>query len=62
MDSTLLNWPDWVGTTLYGYTEDTAGQSPPGLSLLPELRQELKTSVRVVCGGNRLAISGWRRP
>ena len=21
---------DWVGTTLYGYTEDTAGQSPPG--------------------------------
>ena len=42
---------DWVGTTLYGYTEDTAGQSPPGLSLLPELRQELKTSVRVVCEG-----------
>ena len=42
---------DWVGTTLYGYTEETAGQPPPGISLLPELRQELKTSVRLICEG-----------
>ena len=51
---------DWVGTTLYGYTEDTAGQSPPGLSLLPELRQELKTSVRVVCEGGIASPSAAR--
>ena len=42
---------DWVGTTLYGYTEDTADESPPALDLLPELRKELKTSVRLICEG-----------
>lgn len=28
---------DWVGTTLYGYTEDTAQQCPPAFDLLPPL-------------------------
>ena len=31
---------DWVGTTLFGYTEETSGQQPPGLSLLPDLRHQ----------------------
>ena len=42
---------EWVGTTLYGYTEETSSQTPPALGLLPELRQELKTSVRLICEG-----------
>ena len=42
---------DWVGTTLFGYTEDTADQKPPAIQLLPELRHELKTSVRLICEG-----------
>lgn len=42
---------DWVGTTLYGYTEDSSGCTPPGLSLLPDLRYGLKTSVRLICEG-----------
>ena len=42
---------EWVGTTLYGYTEATADQNPPGLELLPLLRKELKTSVRLICEG-----------
>ena len=42
---------DWVGTTLFGYTEDTAQQTPPALQWLPELRHELKTSVRLICEG-----------
>lgn len=42
---------DWVGTTLYGYTEETSDQSPPALELLPELRRKLPTSVRLVCEG-----------
>ena len=42
---------EWVGTTLFGYTEDTADQRPPAIQLLPELRHELKTSVRLICEG-----------
>ena len=42
---------DWVGTTLYGYTEDTAQQRPPSFDLLPQLRAELPSSVRLVCEG-----------
>ena len=42
---------DWVGTTLFGYTEATADQTPPALQLLPELRHELRTSVRLICEG-----------
>ena len=42
---------DWVGTTLYGYTEATAQQRPPALELLPQLRAELPSSVRLICEG-----------
>ena len=42
---------DWVGTTLYGYTEDTAQQRPPAFDLLPPLRAELPSSVRLICEG-----------
>ena len=40
---------DWVGTTLYGYTQATAHQCPPGLELLRPLRERL--SIPVLCEG-----------
>ncbi|MCP9804965.1 N-acetylmannosamine-6-phosphate 2-epimerase [Cyanobium sp. T1B-Tous] len=42
---------EWVGTTLYGYTEATAGQRPPAWELLPQLRQELPEAVSLICEG-----------
>nr|WP_277874974.1 N-acetylmannosamine-6-phosphate 2-epimerase [Cyanobium sp. FACHB-13342] len=42
---------DWVGTTLYGYTEATAGQRPPAWELLPLLRQQLPEAVSLICEG-----------
>lgn len=42
---------DWVGTTLYGYTETTAGQRPPAWELLPLLRQQLPEAVSLICEG-----------
>ena len=42
---------DWVGTTLFGYTDATAEQKPPALHLLPEFRQQLGASVRLICEG-----------
>ncbi|MFM2158203.1 MAG: hypothetical protein RLZZ124_677 [Cyanobacteriota bacterium] len=42
---------DWVGTTLFGYTERTAGQRPPAWDLLPELRRQLPTGVALICEG-----------
>jgi N-acylglucosamine-6-phosphate 2-epimerase len=41
----------WVGTTLYGYTEDTSTCTPPGLTLLPALREGMDPSVRLICEG-----------
>ncbi len=40
---------DLVGTTLYGYTAPTQGQTPPGFDLLRALVQTL--SVPVICEG-----------
>lgn len=40
---------DWVGTTLYGYTEITAQQTPPGFDLLAQMTQVL--SVPCICEG-----------
>ncbi|HEY9809645.1 MAG TPA: N-acetylmannosamine-6-phosphate 2-epimerase [Halomicronema sp.] len=40
---------DLVGTTLYGYTEQTKNFSPPGLDLLVEMVEKLK--VPVICEG-----------
>ena len=42
---------DWIGTTLYGYTETTSERTPPGLELLPDLRRALEPSVRLICEG-----------
>ena len=41
----------WVGTTLYGYTEATAAVEPPGWDLLGPLRQQLPASVGLICEG-----------
>lgn len=41
----------WVGTTLYGYTEDTAALTPPGWELLPALRRQLPAEVALICEG-----------
>ena len=42
---------DWVGTTLFGYTEETAALRPPALELLSDMRQQLGSSVRLICEG-----------
>ena len=42
---------DWVGTTLFGYTETTADQKPPGWDLLAALRQQLPKQVGLICEG-----------
>ena len=41
----------WVGTTLYGYTEATAGQKPPAWDLLEPLRQQLPADTVLICEG-----------
>ena len=49
---------DWVGTTLFGYTEETAQLSPPAMTLLQPLRQQLPPSSLLVCeGGIASAVS-----
>ena len=42
---------DWVGTTLFGYTEETALLSPPAMNLLQPLREQLPPSSLLVCEG-----------
>lgn len=41
----------WVGTTLYGYTEATASRQPPAWDLLRPLRRELPEAVTLICEG-----------
>jgi N-acylglucosamine-6-phosphate 2-epimerase len=41
----------WIGTTLYGYTEVTAGERPPGLHLLGPLRRQLPVEVSLIAEG-----------
>lgn len=45
----------WVGTTLYGYTEDTARLRPPGWDLLAPLRRDLPGDVALICEGGLAA-------
>ena len=40
---------DWVGTTLYGYTEATAQEKPPGFRLLEQMVKTL--TVPCICEG-----------
>lgn len=42
---------DWVGTTLFGYTESTRDSRPPGLHLLKPLRAQLPTETILICEG-----------
>ncbi|WP_415399565.1 N-acetylmannosamine-6-phosphate 2-epimerase [Synechococcus sp. W4D4] len=42
---------DWVGTTLYGYTEATASLRPPAWSVLRPLRERLPAEVMLICEG-----------
>ncbi|MCT0224089.1 N-acetylmannosamine-6-phosphate 2-epimerase [Synechococcus sp. CS-1328] len=41
----------WVGTTLFGYTEATAGLRPPAWDLLEPLRRQLSAEVTLICEG-----------
>ena len=41
----------WVGTTLFGYTEDTASCPPPAMDLLAPLRASLPNEVALICEG-----------
>ncbi len=41
----------WVGTTLFGYTEATASQQPPAWDLLGPLRRDLPEAVALICEG-----------
>lgn len=42
---------DWVGTTLFGYTESTRESRPPGLHLLKPLRAQLPPETMLICEG-----------
>ncbi|MFM7361667.1 MAG: N-acetylmannosamine-6-phosphate 2-epimerase [Cyanobium sp.] len=42
---------DWIGTTLYGYTEATAGNPPPAWDLLAPLRAALPPERTLICEG-----------
>ena len=41
----------WVGTTLFGYTEATAAAAPPAWDLLGSLRAQLPARVGLICEG-----------
>ena len=41
----------WVGATLFGYTEATAGSRPPAWELLAPLRLQLPASTSLICEG-----------
>lgn len=41
----------WVGTTLYGYTQDTSSLAPPAWDLLGPLRRDLPGEVTLICEG-----------
>ena len=42
---------DWIGTTLFGYTETTRESKPPGLHLLKSLRARLPAETGLICEG-----------
>lgn len=41
----------WVGTTLFGYTEATSALRPPAWDLIPQLRQQLPAEALLICEG-----------
>ena len=42
---------DWIGTTLFGYTETTRESKPPGFHLLKSLRAQLPDEMSLICEG-----------
>jgi len=52
---------DWVGTTLYGYTEATHAQQPPAWELLQPLREGLPAPVTLICEGGISSAEAARR-
>jgi len=52
---------DWVGTTLFGYTEATRDRRPPAWELLQPLRQELPEAVTLICEGGIGSAEAARR-
>jgi N-acylglucosamine-6-phosphate 2-epimerase len=51
---------DWIGTTLYGYTEATTAAAPPAWDLLAALRAALPPGRLLVCEGG-IATAGQAR-
>ena len=51
---------DWIGTTLYGYTEATAAAAPPAWKLLAALRAALPPERLLICEGG-IASAGQAR-
>ncbi|MGC6483122.1 MAG: N-acetylmannosamine-6-phosphate 2-epimerase [Synechococcus sp.] len=47
-----------VGTTLFGYTAETAQETPPGWSLLAPLRDQLPNQVPLICEGGIASAAG----
>ena len=41
----------WIGTTLFGYTGETKELTPPGWDLLGPLREQLPSTVPLICEG-----------
>lgn len=52
---------NWVGTTLYGYTEISANVRPPAWELLRPLRQGLPAEVTLICEGGISGVDQARR-
>ncbi len=52
---------DWVGTTLFGYTEATAASKPPAWDLVPQLRAQLPAEVSLICEGGIASAEQARR-
>lgn len=52
---------DWVGTTLYGYTQETEALRPPAWDLLQPLRQGLPEAVTLICEGGIGSAEAARR-
>ena len=48
---------DWVGTTLFGYTEATAASSPPAWDLIQPLREQLPAITALICEGGIASAS-----
>jgi N-acylglucosamine-6-phosphate 2-epimerase len=52
---------DWVGTTLFGYTEATANVKPPAWDLVSQLRRDLPAGVGLICEGGIASAEQARR-